>query len=236
MVKGIYTAARGLDYRIKNIDVIANNLANLNTTGYKREVPFSEIINQFGDVDVKKITSQQQGDVVQTSNTLDLAISGDGFFMVKTKDGSTEITRDGRFKLNDEGFLVDSNENKVLGKMGEISIEDTLISKDAKIEITKGGEIKVDNKTIDTLRLVNVEDANNLERGGGSNFLLGDQNYQDVEEGTFSISQGFLEESNVNPISEMEAMISINKQYETAQKVMNALDTSLSQANDMAKV
>lgn len=236
MIKGIYTAARGLDYRVKNIDIIANNLANLNSTGYKREVPFSEVINQYGDVVTKNITSQQQGDIVQTTNPFDLAISGNGFFAVKTKDGSIELTRNGKFQLNDEGFLINSNGDKVLGKLGEISIEDSLVSKEAKINITKGGEIKVDNKTIDVLRVVTVDDPNNLIRGGGSNFLLGDQDYKDLEEDTYSISQGFLEESNINPISEMEAMISINKEYETAQKVMTALDTSLGQANEMAKV
>jgi flagellar basal-body rod protein FlgF len=193
MIKGIYTAGRGLDYRIKTIDVIANNLANLNTTGYKREVPFSEILNQAGDYTIKKITNQQQGDVVQTSNPYDLAISGEGFFVVKTQDGTTEITRDGRFKLNDEGFLVDANQNKVLGKQGEISIEESLISKDSIIKITKAGEIKVDDRTVDSILVVNVESANDLIRSGGSNFKVNDQGFKEAAEDTYSISQGFLE-------------------------------------------
>ncbi len=236
MIKGIYTAGRGLDYRIKNIDVIANNLANLNTTGYKREVPFSEVLNQYGENSIKKITSQQQGDIIQTSNPFDLAISGDGFFAVKTKDGNTELTRDGRFKLNDEGFLVDANQNKVIGRQGEISIEESLIEKDATIKINRRGEIKIGERTIDSILVVNVENPNELVRGGGSNFQLGDEGYQDVDEDAYSISQGFLEESNTNPIVEMESMISINKEYETTQKIMNALDASLGQANDIGKV
>ena len=236
MVKGIYTAGRGLDYRIKNIDVIANNLANLNTTGYKREVPFSEVLNEAGEYSVKKVTCQQQGDVIQTSNPYDLAISGNGFFAVKAKDGSIQLTRDGRFKLNDEGYLVDANQNKVLGKQGEVSIEESLVSKDSIIKITKGGEIKVDDRTINTILVVNADDVNNLVRGGGSNFLVNDENIKDAEEGTYSISQGFLEESNTNPILEMETMISINKEYETAQKILRSIDTSLGQANDIGKV
>jgi flagellar basal-body rod protein FlgF len=236
MIKGIYTAGRGLDYRIKKIDVVANNLANLNTTGYKREVPFSEILNQYGDYSIKKVTSQQQGDVVQTSNPYDLAISGNGFFAVKTEDGKTELTRDGRFKLNDEGFLVDANQNKVLGKQGEISIEESLLEKDATIKISKSGEIKVGERTIDSILVVNVENPNELTRGGGSNFQLGEESFKEVNTESYSIAQGFIEESNTNPIAEMESMISINKEYETTQKIMNALDSSLGQANEIGKV
>jgi len=236
MIKGIYTAGRSLDHRMKNIDVISNNLANLGTTGYKREVPFTEILNQYGDVSVRKVTSQVQGDVLQTSNPLDLAISGNGFFTVKGEDGQLELTRDGRFKLSDEGFLINSNGQKVIGQNGEISIEESLLEKDPTINITKTGEIKIGERTIDSLLIVNVENSEDLIRGGGSNFLLNDTEYKTAEEGSFQVSQGFLEESNTNPILEMESMISINKEYETAQKVIAALDTSLGQANEIGKV
>lgn len=236
MIKGIYTAGRSLDHRMKNIDVISNNLANLGTTGYKREVPFTEILNQYGDVSVRKVTSQVQGDVLQTSNPLDLAISGNGFFTVKGEDGQLELTRDGRFKLSDEGFLINSNGQKVIGQNGEISIDDSLLEKDPAINITKTGEIKIGERTIDSLLIVNVENSEDLIRGGGSNFLLNDTEYKTAEEGSFQVSQGFLEESNTNPILEMESMISINKEYETAQKVIAALDTSLGQANEIGKV
>lgn len=236
MIKGIYTAGRGLDFRIKNVDVIANNLANLNTTGYKREVPFSEVLNSVGEYTTQKITSQQQGDLVQTSNPYDLAINGKGFFMIKKEDGTIELTRDGRFKLNDEGFLVDSNNNKVLGKQGEISIEESLLEKDAQIKVMRNGEIKIGERTVDTIRIINVDNANDLSRSGGSNFILGDQDYYDANEDFFAINQGFLEESNINAIAEMQTMITMNKEYETAQRVIRALDTSLGHANEIGRV
>ena len=91
MIKGIYTAGRSLDHRIKNIDVIANNLANLGTTGYKREVPFTEVLNSFGEKSIRKVTSHMQGDILQTSNPLDLAISGQGFFVIKNENGEKEL-------------------------------------------------------------------------------------------------------------------------------------------------
>lgn len=236
MIKGIYTAGRSLEHRIKNIDVIANNLANLGTTGYKREVPFTEILNSYGDISIRKVTSQQQGDILQTSNPFDLAISGEGFFVVKGEDGEKELTRDGRFKLNDEGFLVNANGQKVIGQNGEVSIQETLLEKDSVINITKGGEIRVGELSIDTLLVLKVENDENLMRGGGSNFLMGDEEYKAAEEGSYQISQGFLEESNTNPIMEMESMININKEYETAQKIIAALDSSLGQANEIGKV
>ncbi|MBI5730130.1 MAG: flagellar hook-basal body protein [Ignavibacteriales bacterium] len=236
MIKGIYTAGRSLDQRIKNIDVIANNLANINTTGYKREIPFSEIIDQYDNVKIRKLTSQQQGEILQTSNPLDLAISGDGFFAVKNPEGNIEFTRDGRFKINDEGFFVDGLGRKVMGKNGEISVEETLLAKETAIRVGKGGEIKVGEKVIDTILVLNVNDASGLIRTSGSNFSAEGQEYTPADEGSYSISQGYLEEANTNPIIEMEAMIQLNKEYEAAQKIISALDSSLGQAIEIGKI
>jgi flagellar basal-body rod protein FlgF len=236
MIKGIYTAGRSLDYRIKNIDVIANNLSNLNTVGYKREIPFSEVINEYGETSVKKITSQQQGDLLQTSSPLDLAISGDGFFAIKGEDGQIELTRDGRFKLDNEGFLTDYNGRKVMGKNGEISIEESLLTKDSAIAISRNGEIKVGDKLIDAIVIYQSPNSNNLTRTGGSNFSTNGAELNEAPENSYLISQGFLEESNTNPIVEMEAMIQLNKEYESAQKVITALDASLQHANEISKI
>ncbi|MCX6169934.1 MAG: flagellar hook basal-body protein [Ignavibacteriales bacterium] len=236
MIKGIYTAARSLEYKVKNIDVIANNLANLSTTGYKREIPFSEVINQMGDVQIKKLSSQRQGDVLLTANPLDMAISGKGFFAVKNDEGNIELTRNGRFKISDEGFLVDSSNQKVLGKNGPISMEDTMQNKDSVILVTKAGEIKVGDKTIDTLLIMNVDDSTQLARSDDSNFATDGQQCFAAPETDYGISQGYLEGANTNAIEEMEAMIQLNKEYESAQKIIASLDKSLAQANEIGKV
>ena len=236
MIKGIYSAARSLEYKVKNIDVIANNLANLSTTGYKREIPFSEVINQMGEVQTKKITSHRQGDILRTANPLDLAISGKGFFAVKNDNSEIELTRNGRFKISEDGFLVDSNNQKVLGKNGPISMEDTMQDKDSVILITKAGEIKIGNKTVDTLLVMNVSDSSQLARSNDSNFIAGEQETFAASENDYGISQGYLEGANTNAIEEMEAMIQLNKEYESAQKIISALDQSLGQANEIGKV
>ncbi len=236
MVKGIYTAGRSLDHRVKHIDVIANNLANLGTTGYKREVPFTEVLNSFGEKSIHKVTSHKQGDLLQTSNPLDLALTGDGFFVVLNENGEKELTRNGRFKINDDGFLVNANNQKVVGQNGEVSIQETMLVKDPVINVTKIGEIKIGEHTIDTLLILKSDNPGYLSRSGGSNFLMDNEELKTAEEDSYIISQGFLEQSNTNPIMEMESMININKEYETAQKIIAALDASLGQANDIGKV
>jgi flagellar basal-body rod protein FlgF len=236
MIKSIYTAARSLETRAKNIDVIANNLANVNTTGFKREVPFSELLTGSGDVNLRKITSQEQGSVVQTSNPLDVAITGKGFFVLKGEDGETEITRDGRFKLSENGLLVNADGLMVMGTNGPISLEDQIRGNSSDIKINKDGEIKIGENSIATLMVVNVDNASSLTRADNSNFKIEDQGYQVASPGDYAVSQGYLEESNTNPIEEMEAMIQLNKSYESAQKVITALNQSLQDANDIGKV
>ncbi len=236
MIKGIYTVARSMDQRSKNIEVIANNIANINTTAYKREIPFSEYINEAGESQIKKLTSQQQGDLIQTSNPLDLAISGTGFFIVKNDDGTLELTRNGRFQFSDDGYLTDANGRKVLGKNGSIFLEDTLRQKGSSILISTAGEIKIDEHYIDTLLIVKVDESEELIRKGESNFLITEENFMEANQDEFRISQGYLEESNTNPILEMETMIQLNKAYERAQKIINALDQSLDQANQIGKI
>lgn len=235
MIKGIYTVARSLEQHSKNIDVISNNLANINTTAYKREVPFAEYIDEFGNSQIKKVTSQIQGETVMTSNPLDLAIYGNGFFAVKDENGSTELTRDGRFKISSEGFLVDANNKKVLGQHGPINMDETLLQKDGVIDISSSGEIKIGDQLIDQLLILKIDDPENLQRSGGSNFLLPEDNFTTASENDYKISQGYLEQSNTNPILEMESMIQMNKAYETSQKIIAALDQSLDMANQIGK-
>jgi len=234
MIKGIYTVARSLEQHSKNIDVIANNLANINTTAYKREIPFSEYIDEFGNSQIRKVTSQTQGETVMTSNPLDLAIYGNGFFAVKDENGNTELTRDGRFRLSSDGFLVDANNYKVLGQNGPINLDETLLQKNAVINISSSGEIKIGEEIIDTLLILKVDEPENLQRSGGSNFIL-PEDYSTAKETDYKISQGYLEQSNTNPILEMESMIQMNKAYETSQKIIAALDQSLDMANQIGK-
>lgn len=235
MIKGIYTAARGLNSRMKNLEIVANNLANLNTTGFKRVVPFSEIINQYGKVEIKKATDYQQGNLTKTSNPLDFAISGKGFFVIQTANGP-ELTRDGKFKISVDGHIVTKQGNKVLGKNGPISVNNLLLDKNKRLTISSNGDIRYGDILIDTLLIANMNSPEQSVRTAGVNFTTGNDGFQIASRGSYSIKQGYQEESNINPIKEMEEMIRLNTEYDSAHKIINYLDQSLGQANQIGKV
>lgn len=235
MIKGIYTAARGLNSRMKNLEIVANNLANLNTTGFKREIPFSEVMNQYGQVGIQKATDYKQGNLVQTSNPLDVAISGDGFFVVQTESGP-ELTRNGQFKISDDGYVVTRDGNKVLGQNGAINVNNLLLDKDKVLTISEKGEIKYGDTVINSLLIAKMNSPQDSERATGVNFNVDNDGFQNAEPDSYVIKQGYLEESNINPIKEMEAMIQLNSEYDSSSKVINYLDQSLDEANQIGKV
>lgn len=242
MIKGMFLAGRSLDNRMKGIQVVANNLANLNTTGYKRELQFSEILSaaenatrQKGEpARIRQITDFAQGDLALTSNPLDVAISGKGFFLVKTNAGM-EFTRNGRFKISDEGYLVNQNGNKVQGKNGDINLGELLDEKHEAITISKNGEIRIGSKLVDAILVAQPERPQDSVRTNGLNFVSEEEELKPADENDFSLEQGYLEDSNINPIIEMETMITLNKDYESSKKMITAFDLSLGQANEIGK-
>jgi flagellar basal body rod protein FlgG len=233
MIKGIYYTARSLDAKTKDIDVIANNIANINTVGFKRQVPFIEVLNSSGTSAIKQVTDHTQGEVVLTSNPLNVAISGDGYFTLQTEQGE-QLTRNGKFKLDSDGYLVNDQGNKVLGKNGEINISQNIVNDNEKLTISKNGLISMGEHEIDTLLIQKKNNAEEMDRAPGLNFQPGDESTP-ADESEYTLSQGYLEESNVNPIVEMETMIQKNKDYESAYKIMNFLDKSLQNANEIGK-
>lgn len=235
MIKGIYLAGRSLDAKMKNISTVANNLANLNTTGFKREVPFLEILSQFTTPQVKDITDFNQGDAVATSNPLDLLINGKGFFAVKTETG-IEFTRNGKFGVSQEGFLINDQGNRVLGKNGEINLTNAKFDENQTLSFSRSGEIKIGDHPIDTLLIVQLDNLQQPKRLSGASFTSLDDEFQIANESEFEIKQGYLEDSNVNAIIEMESMIQINKEYETASRMVTYLDQSLEKAVEIGRV
>ncbi|SRR5690606_10673008 len=233
MIEGLYYGSRSLDTRSKNIESVAGNLANINTTGYKRQLPFSEVLLNTGEVLIKQYTDFSQGELVSTGNQLDAAISGEGYFVLRSDEGE-EYTRSGKFKISSEGYIVNDQGFKVIGKSGEINIQDYLVQGKSQIQINSSGEIKIDDAVIDSLKIVKLNSVENMLRTSGLNFLCDD--VTELNENEFEIHQGYLEESNVNPVIEMESMIMMNNEFESAHKVMKYLDQSLGQANEIGKV
>jgi flagellar basal-body rod protein FlgF len=235
MVKGIYTAARGLQYRLKNIETVANNLANVNSAGFKREGDFQQIINELGKTEARQKRDYSNGNFINTAKPLDMAIKGEGFFQVKTDNG-IELSRNGRFSISEDGYLVNDNGNHIMGVRGEINLTTYMMNQNQKIEVSRTGEIKVGDEIIDTLKIATVDSPQELVKTGGSNFVDSQQNYIAADEDKFEVLSGYIEESNVNPLFEMQKMIEINKDYEAAQKIINTIDSSLDRLKEIGRV
>lgn len=233
MIKGIYQSARSLQAANKNMEKISGNLANLNTVGFKREGLFSEILKSEGNSQIRSSVDTSQGQIYETLNPLDLALVGEGMFTIQTPHGY-EFTRKGNFKIADDGFLVNEQGNKVMGKGGEINLIEYMNGEENDIKITPNGELSINEIHVADLLIVKIDDYE--KRKAGLNFNS-TQDIQDLaQESEFEIKQGYLEESNVNPMIELENMINISKEYETAYKMVNYLDSSLEKANDLGRI
>lgn len=235
MIKGIYHAARSLETQNKNLERIANNLANLNTVGYKREGMFIQILNQLGSPQVKSPVDMSQGELVETKNPLDLAIVGVGLFVVKTEKGY-EFVRNGNFQISQEGFLVDKEGRKVIGKNGEINLSEYQLNENNLLSISRNGEIKIGENVVDNLLIAKLNEDTYEHRKEGLNFDSVSDIQELAEEGEYQILQGYLEESNVNPIQEMENMIRVSKDYESSYKMVISLDESLQKSVEIGKI
>ena len=235
MIEGINLAARSLEKSNKGISIVANNLANMDTIGFKKDATFFQILDDYENPQMKKYTDFEQGEILPTTNPFDLALNGNAYFVME-KDDKQIYTRNGKFKLSEDGFLVSQEGFKVLGQNGEINLRENMLDENQTITISKSGEIRVGNTDVDSLLIVKVDNPDDIQKISSSNFLIKDDNYSVPEENDYSVLQGYLESSNVSAIDEMEEMIKISKNYESAQKVVNYFDSSLEKANEIGKV
>lgn len=235
MIKGIYYAARSLNNGFQRMSNIANNLANINTVGYKREIPFTEVMLSAGKSQLVQFTDFRQGGLTKTSSPLDLAISGSGFFVVETPN-STELTRNGSFTVSDDGFIVNNQGDKLMGIKGPINLNDFLLNENKELKVLRNGEIYVGKQYVDSLLIMQSDDPLSLRRDSSMNFLSLTGDFIPVDEDSYQVMQGYLEDSNVNPIVEMEEMIKSSKDYQSSYKMINFLDKSLEKANEIGRV
>ncbi len=235
MIKGLENASRSMLEKMRNLQIVANNLANINTTGYKREIPFTEYVRRGENQPTLQLTDFTEGSLIETDNPFDLAITGKGFFAIKTNRG-VELTKNGKFKVSEDGYLVTDDNEKVLGRSGEINFYENITGKNKDVKITANGEIKVDGNIVDQLMIVKMPAQKNLVRTENQKYYLPDNNYTPAENKDFSIKQGFLEESNTNPVIEMQAMIQLEKDYEAAQKMVASMDNLMSKSREIGKV
>jgi len=247
MVRGLYTAYTGMLNQQHRMDTITNNLANSATTGYKKEGSTSQSFDELLITKLKdsselyfdrrigpttlgvkvgeNFTDYTQGPLKVTDNTFDIALSGDGFFEIsfKNKAGeeSLKYSRDGSFTLTKEGYLVTKDGDFVQGMNGNIRLDTN-----ATVTVDTFGRIFEDGEAVDQFKVVDFEDYDYLKK-------YGENLYDTVEgatqkEANVQFLEGYLEQSNVNVISEMVEMITIARAYEANQKFIQTMDDTLS--------
>lgn len=249
MIRGLYTSGLGMERETKRLDVIANNLANASTNGYKisgaTNGTFSRILEnvQVGNNEVNMAnyspavvgtyTDFSQGSLINTGNNKDMAITNDdsAFFEVEDLQGNRLYTRNGSFLTNSEGYLVTTDNYRVMGENGYIRFNNA-----TDIGVSPLGEI-TENSTgnvIDRLAIRSFANPQNLTRNGGS-YWSANVN-EELKEFTGEVQQNYLETSNVNTVEEMVKMIEVTRAYEANQKVLQANDDIMGQSSSIGRV
>lgn len=219
-------------------DVTADNLANINTPGFKgNKLFYSMLTENMNGTEIKRAVPMSQinldqGILEPTGNEFDVAINGDGFFKVQEND-TEYLTRDGRFSLDSDGFLVNSNGANVMGDSGPIQLTELFQSNKTtggpnRLEISKNGMVLINGKPQDKLQIVNVKDPNLLERQGSTYFTVKDE-IELSDEGIGMVMQGYFEKGNVQPLAEMVDMMRNMQMFESQQRAMKTTDDMLSQ-------
>ena len=216
MPNGLSSAASALRYWERRQEIASNNLANASTDGFKAERVFATMLGDALPV-AKTSTDTTAGSLRQTGNPLDVAIKNDAFLVVSTPNGE-RFSRGGSLQVDTARRLVDGGGHPVLGAKGPITLPQGDVTIDAK------GTISVNGATVDKLRLERAADPKSLAHEGGT-LLVPDAGRKAVPDAERAVSQGFVEESNVNTVSSMVDMIAVQRAYASVQKAVTTMDS-----------
>lgn len=258
MLRALYSAAAGMQSQQMNLDVISNNLANVNTTGFKKsKIEFQELLYQTtrapgaeqgsgnllptgiqvgeGSRPVATARIFTSGDLTQTGERLDVAIQGDGFFEVQLPDGTRAYTRDGAFKTAADGRIVTSDGLPIQGGFQPVPAGTTNVTIGANGDVTYSG---ANGSTSFQVQLVRFNNAGGLESAGSNLYRetaasgppeLGSPG----QNGFGTLNQGYLEMSNVKVVEEMVNLILAQRAYEVNSKAVQAADEMMQQSNNL---
>lgn len=260
MQNGYYQATGAMVTQFNKLDVITNNLANINTSGYKRDdvviADFKRVFREVQDelpipnhtrdasrfvnttIDSVPQISQEYtdftlGSLKATNNPLDLAITReDTFYLVQTKDGEIRLSKDGNFQLDDEGYLVNKQGYKVLNSNYFNNPQNATIripNNSVRINVDKNGDIEVDGVENSRIFVAQVDDIRALKKDGDNVYKIDDITQIRNLDNSNAIYQGFSQGSNVNPVTEMVALIEAQRMVEMYQKVMTSHMDDLNQ-------
>lgn len=241
MIKGIQNAKAAMIAQITRQDITANNLANVQTTGFKRDRLFQmDLIDAASGFEggtglrlrqiQKTVSDFSPGGLKPTAAPLDVALHGEGFFAVS--DGQkTYYTRNGHFQLSAEGKLITTQGHVVQGDSGEILLPP------GHVDIGSKGEISVNGQPIGNLKIVAIEDTDDLAKVEATLFISKSGKARESEADGTTVQQGFLETSNVDAVREMIEMIATMKSYQASAKALQAEDDMLRKSvNEIGRV
>jgi flagellar basal-body rod protein FlgG len=262
MIRSLETAASGMLVQQRNLDVIANNLSNVNTTGFKASrAEFQDLMYQtirlggasqggtavlpasqqvgMGAKFISSATNFAPGALQATDSPYDVAINGDGFFQVLMPDGTTAFSRDGSFKLNSEGKLVTSDGYALKGDITiPIDANVVTISPNGTVSARIAGQQEA--QVLGAINLATFPNPAGLERIGRNLYMStpasGDATEAEAgKSGTGTLEQGALEGSNVQMVEEMVRMIMAQRAYEVNSKAIQAADEMLGATNSLRR-
>jgi len=262
VIRALYTAASGMSAQQLNLDTIANNLANSSTTGFRQlRLQFQDMLYQnlitpgaaqsqstvaaglqigLGTRSAATEVIMTQGELNQTSNPYDVAIEGSGFFEVQRPDGTTAYTRAGQFQLNNQGTIVTTDGDPLLPSI-------TVPANATSVTITQYGVVnatlpgQTNPAQLGQIQLATFANPGGLESMGGNllketlssgTAVLGNPG---GTEGLGTLQQGYLENSNVDVVTEFVQMVLAQRAYESNSKVIKAADDMYSQVNNMTR-
>jgi flagellar basal-body rod protein FlgF len=218
-LQGILNTARSLSYYAHKQEVTANNLANANSDAFKadrisaRAVPGAAFPVPVQEVDLR------QGTFRETSRPLDMALEGDGFFVVQTPQGE-RLTRGGSFRLDSVGRLTDAQGDMVMGREGPVILQG------GKVEVQADGTVIVDGAQAGRLRIVTTETPGAVMKEGFGRFVASGP-VKPVEDETAKVRQGAVEEANFDPLLSMVDLVTIQRAYAANVDALKAMDSVL---------
>jgi flagellar basal-body rod protein FlgF/flagellar basal-body rod protein FlgG len=234
MLTRFENAAAAMSEMRRHQEQVANNLANADTTGYKKDRFVTEALNERltkdgaprSDRTIGQQNDLSGGSLEETGNPLDVALGGDGFFVTQAQGGGAErYTRAGHFVVGNQGTLRTPEGRQVMGEGGAIQLP---VEEGGKVNISEGGRITVGDNEIGALRVATFENPEQLERVEGASFVAGDAQPQPAENPV--VVQGKVETSNVDPVTELTNMIEHQRQFEAQQKTIQTTDGVLGRA------
>ena len=242
MDSGYYAACAALAAKMQALDLAANNLANISTTGFRgQNATFQSVlagararasgtqpVNEFGMLGTPSL-NLAQGNLESTGNPLDVAIQGPGFFAVQSSDG-VRYTRNGSFRVSATGQLLSASGDPVLGEQGPLQLEN------GSVTISGDGTISINGALAGKLRVVEFPPATSITNAGGSYYSAPQAAAKPASESR--IEQGKLESSNVNPVAEAVELISIQRNAEMLQRALATVHSQFDQlaAQELPKV